>query len=122
MFSWEFAVFLFGIIIVKNVNKGHDIRVGNGKQRPQIWGVGNGKPRPQLQNYKNISQQNPNPHQKTTDFREIKKSNNILILTDSMLKTLGMSEFNKILQEGKAYLNRFPEQKQNNLIIMQLQF
>ena len=43
------------------------------------------------------------------------KSKNTLILTDSMLKTLRMCEFNQFLQEGKAYL--FLEQKQNSLTI-----
>ena len=82
--------------ITKNVNRAHDIRVGNRKQTPQ------------LQNYNNISQQNLNPHQKTTDFREAKtKSNNILILTGSMLKMLLMGEFNQFLQEGKVYLKSF---------------
>ena len=63
-------------------------------------------------------QQNPNPHQKTTDFREVKKkSNNILILTDNMLLTLRMGEFKK----EKLTLNLFPEQKQDNSTIMQQQ-
>ena len=49
---------------------------------------------------------------KTTDFREIKKkSKNTLIPTDSMLKTLRMSEFNQFLQEGKAYLKFFFQSK-----------
>ena len=72
--------------------------------------------RPQPQRYNNISQQNPNSHQKTTDFREIKKkSNNILVLTDSMLKTLLMGEFNQFLQEGKVYLKPFPRAKAKQL-------
>ena len=79
--------------------------------------------RPQPQDYNNFSQQNPNSRQKTKDFREQKKkSNSILILTDSMLKTLRIGEFNQLLQEGKAYLNLLPEPKQNNLTIMLLQF
>ena len=86
--------------ITKNVNRGNDIRVGNIKQRPQF------------QDYNNFSQQNPNPHQKTKDFRELKKkSNSILILTDSMLKTLCMGEFNQFLQEGKPYLKTFSRRK-----------
>ena len=69
--------------ITENVNRGNGIPVQNVKQGPQP------------QNYNNFSQQNPNPHQKTKDFRELmKKSNSILILTDSMLKKLYTSEFN----------------------------
>ena len=68
--------------ITENVNRGNGIPVINVKQRPQP------------QNYNNFSQQSPIPHQKTKDFRELmKKSNSILILTDSMLKKLYMSEF-----------------------------
>ena len=86
--------------IKKNVNRGNDIRVGNVKQRPQA------------QDYNNFSQQNPNIHQKTKDFRELKKkSNSILIFTNSMLKTLRMGDFNQFLQEGKAYLKPFPKAK-----------
>ena len=65
------------------ISRGNDIPVGNGKQRAQP------------QNYNIISQKNPNPTppsqpKKITDLKEIKKkSKNILILTDSMLKTYG---------------------------------
>ena len=93
--------------ITENVNRGNGIRVRNVKQRP----------RPQ--DYNNFSQQNPNPHQKTKDFRELKKKSNIiLILTDSMLKTLRMGD----LSYEKLILNFLPEQKQSNLTIMQLHF
>ena len=97
--------------ITENVNRGNDIRVRNVKQIPQP------------QDYNNFSQQNPNHHQKTKDFRELKKKpNSILTLTDNMLKTFCMGEFNQVLQEGKAYLKPFPRAKANNLTIMQLQF
>ena len=90
----------------RNANRGNNIRVRNAKQRLQ----------PQPQDYNKFSQQNPNPHQKTKDFRELKKkSNSILILTDSMLKTLCMGEFNQFLQEGKAYLKSFPGAKAKQL-------
>ena len=55
--------------ITERINRGNDIPGRNLKQRPQP------------QDYNNFSQQNPNPHQKTKDFRELKKkSNSILIL------------------------------------------
>ena len=90
--------------ITENVNRGNDIRLRNVKQIPQP------------QDYNNFSQQNPNHHQKAKDFRELKKKpNSILILTDSMLKTLRMGEFNQFLQEGKAYLKPFPGAKAKQL-------
>ena len=90
--------------ITENVNRGNDSRVRNVKQRP--------KP----QNCNNFLQQNTNPHQMTNDFRELKKkSNSIWILTDSILKTLRMSEFNQFLQERKAYLKPFPGVKAKQL-------
>ena len=90
--------------ITENVNRGNGIRVRNVKQRPQP------------QDYNNFSQQNPNPHQKTNDFRELKKKSNIiLILTDSMLKTLRMGDFNQFLQEGKDYLEPSPRAKAKQL-------
>ena len=76
--------------ITKNVNRGNGIRVRNEKQRSQP------------QNYNNISQQGPNLHEKTTDLREIKKkSNNILFLTDSMLKMLHMGEYKQLFFQSK---------------------
>ena len=52
--------------ITETINRGNDIPGRNLKQRPH----------PQ-----DFSQQNPNPHQKTKDFKELKKkSNSILIL------------------------------------------
>ena len=90
--------------ITEIVNTGNDNQVRNVKQKPQS------------QDYNNFSQQNPNPYQKTKDFRELKKkSNSILILTDSMLKTLRMGEFNQFLQEGKIHLKPFPGAKAKNL-------
>ena len=72
--------------------------------------VRNGKLGPQPQNYNKISQQNPNTHQKTTDFREMKKkSNNILILTDGMLKTLRMGELINFYKKEKLTINLFPQ-------------
>ena len=69
----------------------------------------NVKQRPQPQDYNNFSQQNRNPHKKTKDFKELKKkSNSILILTDSMSITLHMGVFNQFLQGGKTYLELFP--------------
>ena len=50
--------------ITKNVNRGNDIQVGNGNRLHQP------------QDYNKFSQQNLNPHQKTTDFRELKKKSN----------------------------------------------
>ena len=56
------------------------------------------------------------PSKKTTDFGEIKKkSKNILVLTDSMLKTSRTDELNESLQEGKAYLNASPAPKAKQL-------
>ena len=53
---------------------------------------------------------------KIADFGEIKKkSKNILVLTDSMLKTSRMGELKESLQEGKAYLNAFPGPKAKQL-------
>ena len=85
------------------ISRGKDIPAGNGKQRAQP------------QNYNSISQKNPNPPRpllakKITNLKEIKeKSNKILILTASMLKTLPMGELNQF--EGKAYLKSLPDAK-----------
>ena len=43
------------------------------------------------------------------------KPNNILILSDSMLNTLRMSEFNKYLEKGIAHLKAFPGSKAQGL-------
>ena len=85
------------------ISRGKDIPAGNGKQRAQP------------QNYNSISQKNANPPRpllakKITNLKEIKeKSNKILILTASMLKTLPMGELNQF--EGKAYLKSLPDAK-----------
>ena len=85
--------------------------------------VRNIKRRTQPQDYNSVSQQNPNHHQNTKDFIKLKKKlNSILILTDSMLKTLRMGELNQFCKKKKLSLNLFPKQKQYNLTITQLQF
>ena len=89
----------------------HKHYISRGKDFP----VGNGKQRAQPQNYNSILQKNPNPPRlllakKITNLKEIKeKSKKILILTDSMLKTLRMGEFSQF--EGKAYLKSLHDAK-----------
>ena len=46
---------------MKNVKRDNNIRVGNGKQRPQP------------QDYNNFSQQNPNPPPRGNEFKKTKE-------------------------------------------------
>ena len=86
--------------ITENGYRGSDIRVRNVKQRPH------------RQDYNNFSQQNPNPHQKTKDLRELKKkSNSILILSDSMLKRCVWASLINFCKKVKLILNLSLEQK-----------
>ena len=79
--------------------------------------VGNGKQRPQPKNYNNIPKQNPNPHQKGTDLREIKKkSNNIFISNWQHAKDVAHGWVQTVFAKRKSLPQIFSK-KQNNLTI-----